>query len=57
MLDPTTLVYYALICGALSLAGPVFQRPAVRFAVGICVGLVAAAVLPQVQTLLAMLAG
>ena len=57
MLDPTTLVYYALICGVLSLAGPVFQRPAVRFAVGICVGLGAAALLPQIQAVLAMLTG
>lgn len=47
--DPVTLVYYGLICGALSLAAPRWRRPGPRFVFGILVGIVAAGILPAIR--------
>jgi hypothetical protein len=53
-LDPVTLAYYGLICGALSFVAPRWRKPGLRFLVGILVGLVAAGLLPTIrQSLLA----
>ncbi|MBV2358734.1 hypothetical protein KUH32_03030 [Thalassococcus sp. CAU 1522] len=48
-MDPLALVFYAVICGALSLAGPRLGPPWRRFAVGAAVGVVAVIVLPLVR--------
>ena len=48
-MDITALVFYALICGVLSLAGPRLGTPLIRFGIGALVGVVAAAVLPSVR--------
>ncbi|WP_425040590.1 hypothetical protein [Primorskyibacter sp. S187A] len=45
-MDPIALVFYALVCGLLSLAGPRLGKPAVRLGIGACVGVVAAFALP-----------
>jgi hypothetical protein len=52
-MDPVTLGYYALVCGALGVTAPRWRTPALRFLVGILVGLVAAALLPQIRQMLA----
>jgi hypothetical protein len=51
--DPLSLGYYALVCGALSLAAPRWPTPGVRFLVGVAVGIVAAVLLPTLRGALA----
>ena len=51
-MDPVTLVYYACVCGVLGVAAPGIPRRIVRFAIGIAVGLVAAACLPILRAAL-----
>lgn len=48
-MDPITLAYYGLICGALGAAGPRLGGLALRFAIGVAVGLGAAAGLPHLH--------
>ena len=48
-MDITALSFYAVVCGALSVAAPNLGRPAVRFALGALVGILAAAVLPVLK--------
>lgn len=50
-MDLLTLVYYAAICGLLSLFAPLLGSRPIRFGVGIGVGAVAALVLPVVAGL------
>lgn len=52
-MDPVTLTYYALICGLLSVAAPYLGNRLVRLAVGVLVGLVAAALLPLARAVMA----
>lgn len=52
-MDLLGMVFYALICGALGLAGPRLGPPVIRFGIGAAVGLVAVTVLPILRTLLA----
>lgn len=49
-MDIVALAFYALVCGALSIAAPQFGSPSKRMAVGAVVGIVAAAVLPIIRT-------
>ncbi|WP_165586926.1 hypothetical protein [Pseudaestuariivita atlantica] len=49
-MDTTALVFYALICGGLSLAGPRLGAPFLRFGIGAAVGIAAAAILPLVRS-------
>ena len=49
-MDVTALVFYAAICGLLSLASPRLGRPFVRLAIGAVVGLAAAALLPILRS-------
>lgn len=48
-MDVTSMVFYALVCGLLSFAGPRLGTPLVRFGIGALVGIIAAAVLPSVR--------
>lgn len=50
-MDLTALLFYALVCGLLSWAGPRLGAPFVRFGIGAMVGIVAAAVLPSLRAL------
>jgi hypothetical protein len=52
-MDPLSLGYYALVCGALSLAAPRWPTPGVRFLIGGAVGIVAAVLLPTLRGALA----
>ncbi|WP_161635614.1 hypothetical protein [Actibacterium mucosum] len=48
-MDPISLIYYALICAALSFLAPSMRTSTVRLAVGALVGMAAAGVLPVLQ--------
>ena len=48
-MDFVVLAYYAIVCGILALAAPWLTRALVRLAVGACVGLMAAGVLPALR--------
>ena len=48
-MDVTALVFYAIVCGVLSLSGPRLGRPAIRFGIGALVGVVAAAIRPSIR--------
>lgn len=49
-MDLTALVFYALVCGGLSVAGPKLGAPFVRFGIGAVVGIIAALVLPVIRS-------
>ncbi|MCU4651511.1 hypothetical protein N8I71_01625 [Roseibacterium sp. SDUM158016] len=49
-MDVTALVFYAIVCGLLSLAAPASGRPLSRIAIGAAVGIAAAALLPALRT-------
>ncbi len=51
-MDYTALVFYAVICGLLSLAAPNLGTPFVRLGVGAVVGIAAAALLPLLRGVL-----
>ncbi len=51
-MDPITLAYYGIVCGALGAAAPMLGHPLIRFAIGIAVGVVAVYLLPAVHVLL-----
>lgn len=51
-MDPVALIFYALVCGALSWAGPKLGAPVIRFGIGAIVGILAVTVLPLVRSLL-----
>ena len=40
------MIFYAVVCGLLSLAGPRLGAPLVRLGIGAAVGIVAATLLP-----------
>ncbi|MGR3512686.1 MAG: hypothetical protein ACU0GG_07960 [Paracoccaceae bacterium] len=48
-MDPVALVFYAIVCGLLSLFAPNLGGRAARMAVGAGVGVAAAALLPVVH--------
>ncbi len=50
-IDPTAIVWYAAICGALSAMAPSFGGRGVRIAIGALVGIVAATVLPAIRAM------
>jgi len=52
-MDIVTLVYYAAICGLLSLAAPNLNNRMVRLSIGVVVGVIAAAGLPVIRAALA----
>lgn len=52
-MDIVTLVYYAAVCGILSLAAPYIGRRIIRLSIGVLVGVIAAAVLPAARAALA----
>lgn len=51
-MDPVALVFYALVCGVLSLFAPNLGGRVSRLAVGAGVGVVAAALLPVLNTMI-----
>jgi len=51
-MDPVSLAFYALVCALLSLFAPRLGGRAVRLIVGALVGVVAAALLPILRTVL-----
>lgn len=51
-MDPVALVFYAIVCGVLSLFAPSLGGRVSRLAVGAGVGVVAAAVLPLVNNMI-----
>ena len=51
-MDMLTLVYYAAICGVLSLVAPRLGRRYIRFGIGVAVGTGAAVVLPVISAAL-----
>lgn len=48
-MDPVALVFYALVCGILSLASPRLGTPFLRMAIGAAVGIAAAFLLPVLK--------
>jgi hypothetical protein len=49
-MDVTALIFYAIVCGLLSLASPTHgQTPVTRLAIGAVVGIAAAALLPVLR--------
>ena len=48
-MDPISMAFYAVVCGALSLVAPSLPRPLARVAAGAAVGVVAALVLPWIK--------
>ncbi len=53
-MDVTALIFYAIICGLLSLAAPTVNKPTLRVAIGALVGIAAAIVLPILRTTLGL---
>lgn len=51
-MDPIALVFYAVICGLLSLFAPSLGGMLPRLALGAVVGIVAAALLPTLKALI-----
>jgi ABC-type transport system involved in cytochrome c biogenesis permease component len=50
-MDVTALIFYAIVCGLLSLASPTMDKPLTRLAIGALVGIAAAALLPALRGL------
>jgi hypothetical protein len=48
-MDVTALIFYAIVCGLLSLAAPTMGKPLIRVAVGTFVGIAAAVALPVLR--------
>jgi hypothetical protein len=51
-MDPVTLAYYGLICGALAATSPRIPSGFLRVLIGIVVGLAAAGALPSIRAAL-----
>ncbi|SLN66775.1 hypothetical protein ROJ8625_03400 [Roseivivax jejudonensis] len=53
-MDAVTVLYYAIVCGVLSLAVARLARAWLRLTVGIAVGVLAASALPPLRALLGL---
>ena len=53
-MDPVTMTYYAAVCAALGLGAGGVHSSVLRVALGVMVGLVAAALLPSVRGFLGL---
>ncbi|MEL7151034.1 MAG: hypothetical protein AAGK71_09885 [Pseudomonadota bacterium] len=51
-MDPVALVFYAIVCGCLSLFAPNLGGRTARLAVGAGVGVAAAAILPLLHNMI-----
>jgi uncharacterized membrane protein (DUF485 family) len=49
-MDTFTFLFYAIVCGVLAYASPVMKNKIARLAIGFCMGLLAAAILPLIRT-------
>ena len=56
-MDPISLMFYAVVCGCLSLAGPRLGAAPVRLGVGALVGVIAVSVLPVLRDILGLAQG
>lgn len=56
-MDPVSLVFYAIVCGILGLAGPSLGTAPIRLGIGAVVGMVAVMVLPWVHAMLGATTG
>ena len=54
VMDPVALVFYAIVCACLGLAGPRLGAPLARLGIGAAVGIVAAAVLPALRGMIGL---
>lgn len=50
-MDPTALIFYAVVCGGLSMFAPKLDSPVKRLIVGALVGIAAALSLPMIRSL------
>ena len=48
-MDIFTFAFYGIVCGVLAYASPIMNNKMIRLAVGVCTGLLAAAVLPLIR--------
>ncbi|MBO6602431.1 MULTISPECIES: hypothetical protein [Paracoccaceae] len=48
-MDLMAMIFYAVICGLLGLAGPRLGAPLLRLGIGAGVGIAAAAILPVIR--------
>lgn len=51
-MDIVALTFYSIVCGALAYTSPAIKSKLARLMIGACVGLIAAALLPLVRTLI-----
>jgi hypothetical protein len=49
-MDPITITFYALVCGALSAYAPPGLARILRFLLGVAVGVLAAIILPLIKS-------
>lgn len=48
-MDLMAMIFYAVVCGLLGLAGPRLGTPLLRLGIGVGVGIAAAAILPVIR--------
>ncbi len=51
-MDIVALTFYSIVCGALAYASPAMKSKIARLIIGACVGVLAAALLPLIRTLI-----
>ena len=51
-MDIFNIVYYGIICGILGVSAPFLEGRAIRFIVGILVGVIGASLLPILKSIL-----
>jgi hypothetical protein len=51
-MDTFALLFYGIVCGTLAYTSPAMKNKIARLAIGICIGLLAAAALPLIRTTL-----
>jgi len=51
-MDPITITFYAVICGVLSMVAPNLGGTIPRLGIGAIVGILAAAVLPVIRSII-----
>ena len=51
-MDPITIIFYAVVCGCLSVAAPKLPGLPIRLGIGAAVGIIAASVLPFIKDMM-----
>jgi len=49
-MDTSALLFYGIVCGVLAYTSPAMKNKIARLAIGFCIGLLAAAILPLIRT-------